>query len=266
MVIVDTETSGISPEKCSLLSVGAVDFDNPKNRFYEECRIWNGAHIEKEALKVNGFTLEEIQPQHQKSNGLALPSSTSQRELRGKSPVLPLCPTVPRTQSAVVSGFGHALGLGLVRGLSSATRSKTSRAEDKKSDREVVVDFLAWLQPIEEKTLAGQNPSFDRDFLQTTAYRYHINWPLAHRTIDLHTVAYSHMLGRGIAPPKKNQHSDLGLKDILKYVGVNFTREKHNALEDALLEAEALSRLIYGRPLLSKFSDHPIPKNFSAIK
>ena len=200
MIIVDTETSGISPGKCSLLSVGAVDFANPKNIFYEECRIWNGAHIEKEALQVSGFTHEQI--------------------------------TDPK----------------------------------KKSDREVVVDFLAWLQPIEEKTLAGQNPSFDRDFLQTTAYRYHINWPLAHRTIDLHTVAYSHMLGRGIAPPKKNQHSDLGLEDILKYVGVNFTREKHNALEDALLEAEALSRLIYGRSLLSKFSDHPIPKNFSAIK
>ena len=37
-----------------------VDFDNPNERFYEECRIWDGAHIEPAAFVVNGFTEEQI--------------------------------------------------------------------------------------------------------------------------------------------------------------------------------------------------------------
>lgn len=60
MIVIDVEASGVSPEKNSLVSLGAVDFANPQNRFYEECRIWDGAHIEKGALEVNGFTREQI--------------------------------------------------------------------------------------------------------------------------------------------------------------------------------------------------------------
>jgi len=60
MIIVDVESSGISAQKCSLLSVGAIDFDTPERRFYEECRIFDGAHVEKEALAVNGFSNEQI--------------------------------------------------------------------------------------------------------------------------------------------------------------------------------------------------------------
>lgn len=235
MVIVDVEASGVSPEKDSLVSVGAVDFGNPKNRFYEECRIWDGAHIEEEALAINGFTLEEIQPQHQRSDGLAL-----------------------RPKKGVLSG--HALGLGLVRGLSSASRSKTSRAEDKKTDREVVIEFLTWLEKIQEKTIAGHNPSFDRDFLQVTAYRYHINWPLAHRTLDLHSVCYFDMLQAGVKPPLVHGHSALNLDAVLRYVGIPEEPKPHNALTGALVETEAFGRLFYKKPFLEEFLKYPLPK------
>ncbi len=57
MIVTDTETSGLSPLRSSLLSLGAFDFENPKNTFYQECRAFDGAIIEPGALKVNGFTL-----------------------------------------------------------------------------------------------------------------------------------------------------------------------------------------------------------------
>ncbi|MBI2475720.1 MAG: 3'-5' exoribonuclease [Candidatus Taylorbacteria bacterium] len=195
MIIVDVEASGVSPEKCSLLSVGAVDFANPKNRFYEECRVWDGAHVEKEALEINGFSREQI--------------------------------TDP----------------------------------NKLSDREVIIAFLAWLEPVEEKTLAGQNPSFDRDFLQATAHRYHINWPLAHRTIDLHSVCWFDMLKRGVKQPTAKGHSALNLDAILKYLGLPEEPKPHNALNGALLETEAFGRLFYGKPFLEEFFKYKMLKN-----
>lgn len=60
MLVVDCEMSGLDPQKNSIVSIGAIDFDNPKRQLYEECRVWEGAHIEDEALEVNGFTKEQI--------------------------------------------------------------------------------------------------------------------------------------------------------------------------------------------------------------
>lgn len=59
MIILDVEASGVNYEKHSILSIGALDFDNPDNRFYGECQVWEGAHISEEALAVNGFSEEE---------------------------------------------------------------------------------------------------------------------------------------------------------------------------------------------------------------
>ena len=59
MLVIDIEASGTDPSKNSILSIGALDFDNPNNQFYDECRAWDGAHINDEALAVNGFTKEE---------------------------------------------------------------------------------------------------------------------------------------------------------------------------------------------------------------
>ena len=60
MIVVDTEASGTEAHIHSLVSIGAVDFDNPENRFYEECQIWEGAHIMEGSLEVNGFTEAQI--------------------------------------------------------------------------------------------------------------------------------------------------------------------------------------------------------------
>ncbi len=60
MLIIDIEATGTNAHKHSILSIGALDLQNPTNRFYGECQIWPGAHVMDEALVVNGFTLEQI--------------------------------------------------------------------------------------------------------------------------------------------------------------------------------------------------------------
>ena len=60
MIVVDTELSGLDPDKHSLISIGAIDMSNPKNQFYGECKIWADAHISQEGIDVAGFTKEQI--------------------------------------------------------------------------------------------------------------------------------------------------------------------------------------------------------------
>ncbi len=192
MIIVDTETTGVDPDKHSLLSIGAVDFSDPSRRFYGECRIFDGALVSKEALAINGF------------------DETSIRDM---------C---------------------------------------KMTDGELVAQFAAWAAQSTDTTFAGENPSFDRDFMKKTANRYGLNWSFAHRTVDLHSIAYAALMREGKAIPMKNGHTGQDLKATLALVGIQDTRTTHNALEDALLEAEAFSRLIHRRGLLKEYSEHPI--------
>ena len=61
MIVIDVETSGLFPDKNSILSVGAIEYENHGNWFYQECRPWDGAEITDKALEVNGFTREYIE-------------------------------------------------------------------------------------------------------------------------------------------------------------------------------------------------------------
>lgn len=193
MIVVDVEASGTEPTKHSIVSVGAIDLAHPTRQFYEECRIWDGAHIMKEALGVNGFSEEEI------------------------------------------------------------------RDPAKKSEADVVRAFLAFAGEADEQTLAGQNVSFDRDFLKHAAERAGVDWPLAFRTIDTHTLAYMHMVKRGLNPPVEHNRSSLDLDAILNYCGIPEEPMPHNALTGALSHAEVISRLLYDTPLLPEFETYEIP-------
>ena len=55
IISVDVETSGLHPERNSILSIGAVETGKPENTFYAECNAFQGARINDEALRVNGF-------------------------------------------------------------------------------------------------------------------------------------------------------------------------------------------------------------------
>jgi len=194
MIVVDVEASGTEPKKHSIVSVGALDFANPTHRFYEECRVWDGAHIMDEALEVNGFTKKQISDPKKQSEG------------------------------------------------------------------DLIHAFLHWSEGVEERTLAGQNVSFDRDFLKAAAERAgHTDWQFAYRTIDTHTLCYMHMIERGIQPPVKHRRSALDLDAVLNYCGIPGEPAPHNALTGALSHAEVIARLLYGRKLLPEFEEFQIP-------
>lgn len=69
MLVVDCEMTGLEPTQHSIVSVGAVDFEHPERQLYEECRMWDGAKVEEEALEVNGFTREQIADPSKQSEG-----------------------------------------------------------------------------------------------------------------------------------------------------------------------------------------------------
>jgi DNA polymerase III epsilon subunit-like protein len=130
----------------------------------------------------------------------------------------------------------------------------------KQEEGELAHKFIDWALKIEDRTLAGQNPSFDRDFLRLAAERAgHTNWPFAFRTIDTHTLCYMHMVKRGAAPPVEHQRSALDLDAVLNYCGIPREPEPHNALTGAKSHAEVISRLLYGKKLLPEFEQYEIP-------
>ncbi len=194
MIVLDIESTGLSPESNSILSIGALDLDNPTNQFYDECRAWDGAHIEDEALAINGFTREEV--------------------------------TNP----------------------------------GRKSEEEVIKAFIAWAtdRPL-NRTLAGQNVSFDRDFVRAACKRAGIEFPFAHRTIDTHTLVWMHMKQKGIEPPMHNNRTALSLDAALEYCGLPGEPKPHNALTGAFCHAEVISRIVYNKKLLPDFEMHAIP-------
>lgn len=67
MIVIDTETTGVDPEKHAIVSIGAVEFEDPSNEFYGECRIFEGAHIMEEAMEVNGFSEDEVTDESKQS-------------------------------------------------------------------------------------------------------------------------------------------------------------------------------------------------------
>lgn len=69
MLVVDCEMTGLEPTLHSIVSVGAVDLDHPERQLYEECRMWDGAKVEDEALAVNGFTKERITDPSKQTEG-----------------------------------------------------------------------------------------------------------------------------------------------------------------------------------------------------
>ncbi len=193
MIIFDIETSGTDPVKNSIVSIGAVDMKDPTAIFYEECRIWDGAHVHEEALLVNGYTEAEI------------------------------------------------------------------KDGNKQTEEILYLRFIDWLTSRDDFVLAGHNPSFDLSFLRHAAERAHENYILSSRSLDLHTACFIHMEQSGIEPPLLHHKSNLNSDTVMTYVGIPKEPRPHIAINGALWEAEAFSRIMYDRGLLSQFEQYPIP-------
>lgn len=180
LIVVDVETSGLDSQKCSILSIGAVNMADG-NTFYEKCRPFSGAVIDDGALDVNGFSRDEIQ------------------------------------------GFDY-------------------------SEEEILKMFILWFweqhMPL---TFAGQNPSFDKGFIESACLRHGILFPFSHDTVDLHSMAFAWLIKNGKQIPlRPNGKPKLSLDDVCKLLEIDGrSTETHTALEDVLIEAECLEKIIF---------------------
>lgn len=138
---------------------------------------------------------------------------------------------------------------------------RNGRKSETVTEAELITQFLEWSQHLGDRTIAGQNPSFDRDMLKAAAQRAGKSWDLAHRTIDSHSLCFMHMVKRGLVPPLDEQHrrSALDLDAVLVYCGIPAEPEPHNALTGALCHGEVISRLLYDKKLLPEFNQYEIP-------
>jgi DNA polymerase III epsilon subunit-like protein len=60
MIVVDIETSGLSPEKNGIWQIGALDLENPQNTFLQESKIDEDDEVAQEALTVTGKTESDL--------------------------------------------------------------------------------------------------------------------------------------------------------------------------------------------------------------
>lgn len=132
--------------------------------------------------------------------------------------------------------------------------------KNKKTLKEAMHEVYEWIQPISDKTLAGQNVYLDMLFLNDAFERAGIDFRFGYRILDIHTMAYvDHVLSKTALPEKDGQTS-LSLSPILRYLGLPVEPRPHNALTGAMVSAEAISRLLYKKKLLEEFSQYPIIK------
>tara|TARA_B100000745_G_scaffold89693_1_gene56354 strand:+ start:981 stop:1574 length:594 start_codon:yes stop_codon:yes gene_type:complete len=131
----------------------------------------------------------------------------------------------------------------------------------KKSEADLVKEFIEWTEEMSDRTLAGQNVSYDRDMLKAASERAGLPWNLAYRSIDTHSLCWMHMVKRGLVPPIDPQHkrSALNLDAILNYCGIPDEPTPHNALTGAKSHAEVISRLLDDKKLLPEFASFEIP-------
>lgn len=134
------------------------------------------------------------------------------------------------------------------------------RDKDKQSEKQLIENFFEFIKKCKIKNFICHNPQFDYGFIWTKANKYGLKVPFYHRTLDISTIALIRYFDIYKKFLIKEDYTDMGLKNILNFVGMEDNRNAHNALEDCELEAECFSRLIYGKNLFSKFSKYKIPE------
>lgn len=145
-----------------------------------------------------------------------------------------------------------------VNGFTKESIFSTERMELK----DAIVQFMEWIFNSSEQTFAGHNIAFDASFIKHTLEIYNIQWRIQSRLVDLHSIAYADMMRKDFEIPSKNKRTNLDLDGILVYVGLPPEPKPHNGLMGAMLEAEAFSRIIYGRKLIPEFDKYSVPDHF----
>ncbi len=151
------------------------------------------------------------------------------------------------------------------------------RDKKKQSQKQLIVNYLDWLNTIKEKLFIGQNVGWDISFIQNKCIRYGIMNKFrevqSQRSFDLHTLAqerYKQIEDKYLldekGKSKMNFSAIIGICGIpderIKVTGTEVVKQgkPHNALEDCKLIGECFYRLIEGKNLFPEYSKYKIPK------
>jgi len=139
-------------------------------------------------------------------------------------------------------------------------KEENLRDNTKQSQKQLLINFFNWCEDRKLKNCLCQNPQFDLGFIWVKARKYELEIPFHHRAYDLHSIAslkYFQLNNKFLI---NKDHSDMGLKNILNFCGIQDNRGVHNALEDCKLTAECFSRLIYKKNLFPEYNKFLIPE------
>ncbi len=128
----------------------------------------------------------------------------------------------------------------------------------KQSEKELLEHFFNWCKKVGATNCLVQNPGFDIGYLTQKALYHGLKIPFHYRTFDLHSIAQAMYWQKHQGFLEENHKSSMGLRTILRLVGIKDTREAHNALEDCKLTAECFWRLTRGKGLFSEYKDLPL--------
>jgi DNA polymerase III epsilon subunit-like protein len=137
---------------------------------------------------------------------------------------------------------------------------KSIKDKNKESVEEVLKKFCKWMDQVDDRTIAGHNVQFDMRFLKHAFYVYNMDYKIGSRCVDTYALTYVHYLKRNVKPPMKDNRADIRSDVVFKYCGLLKEPLPHNALTGSKMMAESISRLLYGKNMLSEFADQKIPK------
>jgi len=133
------------------------------------------------------------------------------------------------------------------------------REKTKQSQKELIEKFLKWVDTRKMKNFVCQNPLWDVGWLNVRLNKYSYKRTFDHRSFDLHSIAQTKFFELNGKFLIKEEKSDMGLKNVLKFCGMKDPRGVHNAFEDAKLTAECFNRLMFGKNLFPEFSKFEVP-------
>lgn len=150
------------------------------------------------------------------------------------------------------------------------------RDVSKQSQKQMIENYLNWVEKQPVKIFYGQNVGWDISMIQAKCIIYGLQDKFlemhSQRGMDLHTIAqekYFKIHGKYLL--KENGISAMNLGKLLNFCGMKDKRitvrgEKvvnkgnyHNAMEDCKLEGEALMRLKFGKNLFLEYNQYKIP-------
>ncbi|MEK6934081.1 MAG: 3'-5' exonuclease [Nanoarchaeota archaeon] len=150
--------------------------------------------------------------------------------------------------------------------------------KSKQSQRQLLENFFNWASKIKNRILVAHNTPFDYGFLILKAKKYNLEFPFSHRTFDLHVFAVAKYFEINKKLPIEDGKSKMNLSNVIEFCGLKVNRiqlkgnevikegEPHDGLKDAKLEAECLSRILYGKNLIQQYKNFPIPDYLITIE